>query len=244
VRQSLRVILPAFLESETICAAINRLIVELDQSCVDFEIVVVIDGPDDQTRNVLRAIEDSRVSVRELSVNSGKGAALRAGCISSTSEFTAFIDADLDIHPTSLMNCIETLTRSNDPLVVCAYGSKFHPKSQVQYPTTRRIGSYIFRWLIRGLFQIQCNDTQTGVKVFRTVPLLEALAFTREERFLFDVELLVVLWKLNYRFIEAPVKLDFQYSSTINPNAIVKMFTDLFGLYLRLKSSFRLIGTK
>ena len=235
--QTLRVVLPAYLESETIREAINRLLNEFDRVQVDAEIVVVLDGPDEITRLALEKVRDERISVRELPSNQGKGAALRAGCVGCESQFVAFLDADLDIHPHSLTNCFEALLHCTDPYVVCAYGSKFHRESLVEYPVTRRIGSYVFRFLIHRLFKIDCADTQTGIKVFHSAPLLEALAHTREQRFLFDVELLAVLARCGGKLLEAPVELNYQYSSTIRPSVVARMVSDLARLRARLGST-------
>lgn len=233
MESSLTVVVPAFREGQTIFRSTSRLVELLDREFNDFRIVVVLDGPDRFARDELARVADNRLSVIELQENLGKGAALRIGCVGISSEFVAFMDADLDIHPQSLVDCFKILSRC-DSQTVCSYGSKFHPESRVDYPMTRRIASRAFYHLIRFLFELECRDTQTGVKLFKGSYLMEVINLTQENRFLFDIELLASIRARGWKFVEAPVQLSYNYSSTINVRAVMGMLRDTFALRFRL----------
>jgi glycosyltransferase involved in cell wall biosynthesis len=236
----LSVVIPAHKESLTIRHALERLLAVLEEHRVHAELVVVLDGPDDVALVEVEKIKKENIRVSVLSTNQGKGAALRVGCIGLDSEFTAFLDADLDIDPLSLIHCLNILKNSDDPVVVCAYGSKFNKESQVDYPILRKFGSRLFRQGIRILFGFDCHDTQTGVKVFRTKELISAVNLTRECRFIFDVELFWILSEMGWRFTDAPVILNYNYSSTISVTSVIRMIIDTLRLKVSVMSSGRL----
>lgn len=240
ISPTLTVVIPAHREGQTIRQAIVGILATLREIETEAELVVVLDGPDDEALSEVMAIGAKNISVTTLPLNMGKGAAIREGCKRLDSEFTAFLDADLDLDPISLANCFNVLKSSSDPKIVCAYGSKFNEESRVDYPIVRRIGSRAFRWTIQLLFGFDCHDTQTGVKVFRTRPLIDALNLTRERRFIFDVELFWILSKMGGKFVDAPVVLNYRYSSTINLLTILHMSFDIFRLRMSLVRSLRL----
>src|SRR5262249_7118925 len=91
------VVIAAYNEEATICAVVRR---GLSQPEVR-EIIVVDDGSDDQTWEVLHPIleEDSRVKAVRHPRNRGKGAALRTGFAQATAPIIIVQDADLEYNP-------------------------------------------------------------------------------------------------------------------------------------------------
>jgi len=185
----------------------------------------------------VQKIEDGRVNLIVLPSNQGKGSALRTGFKACNSEFVAFLDADLDIHPSAIVRAINLLSSSENSSVACAYGSKFHVDSKVDYPLVRRVASSFYRQLVKLMFGLYVEDTQTGVKVFRYDELDTALAHSKENRFLFDVELMAICNSFEYKMVPIPVALDYQYSSSINFRSAVVMIYDTVSLGLRLRRS-------
>ena len=198
---------------------------------------VVLDGPDLIAERELQLINLSNVRYSVLPINQGKGSALRHGARQAKTGFVAFLDADLDIHPKSLVAAFRELQRTDDPAVVGAYGSKFLENSEVDYPVVRRLASSTFRRLVRLLFEIDIQDSQTGMKVFKSEPLHQILEVSSEERFLFDIEVFSLLARLGYRFIPIPVEINYQYSSTINVFGSFRMLLETLVLANRLKKS-------
>ena len=198
---------------------------------------VVLDGPDLIAEHELQLINLSNVRYSVLPINQGKGSALRHGARQAKTGFVAFLDADLDIHPKSLVAAFHELQRTDDPAVVGAYGSKFLENSEVDYPVVRRLASSTFRRLVRLLFEIDIQDSQTGMKVFKSEALHKILEVSSEERFLFDIEVFSLLARLGYRFIPIPVEINYQYSSTINVFGSFRMLLETLVLANRLKKS-------
>lgn len=198
---------------------------------------VVLDGPDLIAERELQLIRLPNVRYSVLPSNQGKGSALRYGARQAKTRFVAFLDADLDIHPKSLVVAFEELQRADSPAVVGAYGSKFLVDSEVDYPIVRRLASSTFRRLVRLLFEIDIQDSQTGMKVFRTEPLHQILDLSTEERFLFDIEIFSLLARFGYVFIPVPVEINYQFTSTINVLGSFRMLLETLVLANRLKKS-------
>jgi len=161
----------------------------------------------------------------------GKGHALRVGFGQARGTYVAFIDADGDIDPGSLRPLVELMDRFAPDIVLA---SKRHPLSEVNYPPLRRLLSWGYHRLGRLLFRIDVADTQTGLKLFHRDVLEAVLPRMLEKRFAFDLELLVVARRHGFdRVLEAPVKIDYRFSSTIRPGAALRIFTDTLAIFYR-----------
>jgi hypothetical protein len=127
------------------------------------------------------------------------------------------------------------LSNLDNSAVVGVYGSKFHNDSEVVYPLTRRLASRIYRQLIKFVFGLNVDDTQTGIKVFKLAALGNTIIHTTEDRFLFDVELMAICNSFGYKMVPTPVILDYQYSSSINLLSALRMIADTVKLGWRFR---------
>ncbi|MEA2039207.1 MAG: glycosyltransferase family 2 protein [Thermodesulfobacteriota bacterium] len=84
------VIIPTFNRADKVVRAISSV---LDQTFVDFEIIVVDDGSIDGTKGAVARFDD-RITYIEHSLNLGVSAARNTGIRKSTGEFIAFLDSD------------------------------------------------------------------------------------------------------------------------------------------------------
>jgi glycosyltransferase involved in cell wall biosynthesis len=231
----LEVVMPAYMKGATIVESITRLRHVLDESSLDYAIHIVVDGPDVVTETELAPLIDSRIRMSVFPENMGKGSALRHGVSNSSAKFIAFLDADLDIHPESIVVGVKCLIESSEAALVCAYGSKFHPDSTVVYPRFRRVASSVYRFLVRILFRLDVQDSQTGLKVYQGDSIRQIVEHSVEQRFLFDLEVFSLLSKKGYNFTPIPVSLDYQYTSTIGAQAISRMFGETIRLAWRMR---------
>lgn len=236
VLDAIDVFMPVYGKSETIGQTLERVTQTLSPNWgFDFRFVLVLDGPDDACKRQIQEFSDSRVSLIELSENCGKGAALRAACSDLRGSMTVFIDADLDIDPSAALDGIHALTNGNLKSLACVYGSKLHPESRVIYPFRRRMLSSMFRRYVRFLLKLDVEDTQTGIKVFRTEYLSQVIDKCAEQRFLFDVELLTLLAWNGGTFAPTPVKIDYAFNSSIKIRDIMMMGIDTLRLAIRMR---------
>jgi glycosyltransferase involved in cell wall biosynthesis len=229
----LSVIVPAYREGRRIHDNLRRLVGELDQLNVPYEVVVVSDGNTDATVREAERLGSLAVRVFHYPMNSGKGFALSFGVDQSSGNLVTFIDADMELDPANIRGFIELMETNGCDAVI---GSKRHPMSRVAYPKFRRLQSAAYQLLVRLLFNLNIRDTQTGLKLFRRQVLAEALPLLAIKRFAFDLELLVVAHHLGYRNVcEAPISLDYQFESTVNLGSAWRVLWDTAAIFYRLR---------
>lgn len=201
------ILIPAFNEEETIINAIDETIKVFDNINNDYEIVVIDDGSLDKTSfNVIKSINNFNNKVRLMNypTNRGKGFAIKQGFKYVSGDYVLFLDADLDLHPRQVEDFLRLIESNEADLVI---GSKMHKESVVEYPLTRKILSLGFYILIRIMFNLPVKDTQTGLKLFKYEALKKSLEKIIVKKYAFDLELLVVLDKLKFKIVEAPIYL-------------------------------------
>ena len=223
-------VLPAYNKASVISECLDGLLNVSDDERLPLLILVVDDGSSDNTADVARRFEDDRVQLLELGSNHGKGAAIRSGVahLEGTYDNIGWFDADLDIDPRTFAFLARVLERSPDTDGVIA--SKTHPESIVDYPVTRRIGSFVFSLVVRKLIGVRFRDTQTGAKLFRAERARALASQCIIDGFAFDVEILALAAKANNRIVEAPVELHLQIGSTVAVSNIVSAFRDVFSV--------------
>lgn len=94
-------VVPVFNEAETVELFVDTLCPLLDEQGIDFEILFVNDGSQDNTLEVItnRIARESRIRMVNLSRNFGKEAALTAGLDHAAGEVVIPIDVDLQDPP-------------------------------------------------------------------------------------------------------------------------------------------------
>jgi glycosyltransferase involved in cell wall biosynthesis len=233
----LSIVVPAYNEEKTIEEALSRLHQTITESGISFEIILVVDGYVDRTKEIALSLGLSNLRVIGYEKNLGKGHALRVGAQKICGEFAAFFDGDLDIDSKCLVDLFRRLVEQEVDVVV---GSKVHPESIVIYPLFRRFQSGVMRLLVRTLFDLDIGDTQTGIKVFRAPSLLATINKVQTNGFSFDVDLLVRMNDQGSKIVEGPIILNYQFSSTTSIKTSIVVLFNLFRLKLqRIKRRFQ-----
>lgn len=112
-------IVPVYNEAPSIAECIRRLrsLAEID------ELIVVNDGSDDGTGDELGRVTDLVDIVINLSKNSGKGAAVKAGVARSRGEIVVVHDSDLELDPADIPNLIRPIVEGDADVVT---GNRMH----------------------------------------------------------------------------------------------------------------------
>jgi hypothetical protein len=226
----LSMILPCYNPGPTLHEFLDRLSAGLRHE-EPYEIIVVSDGSTDDSVGIAQHFPSPSVRVVHYAERSGKGHALRVGLNMARGSYVGFIDSDGDIDPQAIGPFL-SLMRLYEPDIIL--GSKRHPMSDVTYPKLRRLMSWTYHKVTRVLFRINVRDTQTGLKVIRSDVLSAVLPRMFEKRYAFDLELLVVARALGFRKVfEAPVRIDYRFSSKVNPDAVFRILLDTAAVFYR-----------
>ena len=187
-RTGTTVVIPSFNPGQVVTKTISDVLEAFDQAAQPVNVIIVSDGSTDGSPDLIDNIDDSRVVHLRHARNSGKGAALRTGFAAAHTPVVAFIDADGDLSPMQLAEMVRIQIESDADIV---FGSKRHGQSLVDSTARRKVTSWGYQLLIRGLFQLDIPDTQTGIKVFSRRLMTAVLPVVHEDGFALDLELFV-----------------------------------------------------
>jgi glycosyltransferase involved in cell wall biosynthesis len=84
----------------------------LNQTFLDFEIIVVDDASEDHTSQVIRSFAESRIRYIRHETNKGQGATRNAGLRQASGEYVALLDDDDEWMPEKLEKQVDLLDRS------------------------------------------------------------------------------------------------------------------------------------
>jgi dolichyl-phosphate beta-glucosyltransferase len=227
----LSVIVPAYNEAERIGASLNTLLAFLKNQSFTFELIVVDDGSRDATVRVVEATIHGNDAARLIryTPNRGKGYAVRQGMLASQGEIALFTDADLSTPVIEIANALRYLRGGCDIVI----GSRALGNSQivVYQPLYRRIAAKIFNLLRDGIVGAgisRFKDTQCGFKAFQGESARQIFSHAQVNGFMFDVEVLYLALKWNYRIEEMPVEWANVPGSKVRLiRDMVRMFKDL-----------------
>lgn len=239
---SVAVVAPAYLKSFSLAPFLLQLQGCLDTSKHEYQVIIVVDGDIDNSSKVLEALSEDNPRLKFIvhPKNLGKGAAIRTGVAAVQDvDYIAYLDADLDIDPEALVAYLDFLDRNSGTDIL--YGSKTHNQSIVNYPAIRTFVSQVLQLLVRALLRIKIQDTQTGLKVGRSKAMKEAVLNTDTNGFAFDLEFFVIADAAGYIVAPMPVKINFQFTSTVNLVHAFHVFADLLRItyWSRSRKKFR-----
>jgi glycosyltransferase involved in cell wall biosynthesis len=131
------VVIPTINRPQLVTAAV---VSALRQSLREIEVIVVVDGPDQETVRVLQSIDDARLRILPLRENLGLGGARHAGIDAARGRWIALLDDDDEWLPQKLEIQLDTAKRSRYriPIIACrviartAHGDADRP---LRYPS-------------------------------------------------------------------------------------------------------------
>ncbi len=215
-RPVLSVIIPAFNEEERMGAVLAHTLEYLRGRGEPFEVIVVDDGSSDGTA---RLVEDAQSSYPELrlirlTVNQGKGNAVKTGVSQAEGRYILFTDAD----GSTPIEEVERLLAEVEKGADVAIGSRALASRAVTVDAKwyRKLPGRIFAFCANQLLIPGIKDTQCGFKLF-TAEAAEYL-FQRQEqkRWSFDLELLYVGQRAGMHISEVPVNWKHAEGSKVN----------------------------
>ena len=197
---TLSVVIPAFNEERFIGTLLEQIrAVDLSELGADKQIIVVDDCSRDRTSEIAGAVPG--VILKRMSVNGGKGKAVRAGIDLATGEYLIIQDADLEYDPNDYVPMLRALQSGQADVV---YGSRYlgrgrhRNQSLAAYAGGRSLSLVALAFTGRYL-----TDTVTALKLFHRGQLsgieLETNGFE------LDHEITAKMAHRGARFLEVPI---------------------------------------
>jgi glycosyltransferase involved in cell wall biosynthesis len=232
----LTVIIPAYNEERRLPQTLQKALTWLEQQPYRTEVLVVDDGSEDGTRQVVEdtlnfyAQTEDTTGFRphlKLIANAhrGKAYAVRTGMLAGQGKYLLFTDADLSTPIEDFDRLLAWLEKDYDVAIGSREGQGARRFNEPYY---RHLMGRVFNLLVKTVTFSRFQDTQCGFKAF-TREAAQVL-FTKVQLYGenspkvqgamvtgFDVEVLFLARKLNYRVREVPVRWFHVSGSKVNP---------------------------
>jgi len=202
---SLSLIIPAYNEAKRLPPYLAVVREHLDRRYPDaYEVIIVDDGSSDGLPDVLEplAADWPQLTVIGHATNQGKGAAVRTGMLAARGELLLFADADGATPIDEEENLCEAIQDAD-----VAIGSRYVPTTEATRRRTfsRGLAGRTFAAFVRWRLGISVRDTQCGFKMFRCDAGRRLFSAAKEPGYLFDLELLVLAKRFEFKVVEVPV---------------------------------------
>lgn len=224
----LSIVLPVYNEERRIQPTLLSIGRYLEDRHIPAEVLVVDNGSDDGTVDVVEATALHYAEIRLIRQGrrGGKGAAVRTGVLSSKGAWVLFADAD----GATPIEEVERLLCEGAGGADVAIGSRAlkAPDVHVERSLGRRLAAKLFAALVRWVATPRISDTQCGFKLFRRDAA--DWIFSRQvlERFGFDVEVLFLARQRDCRISEVPVNWTSVDGSKVGWLSGLDTFFDIF----------------
>jgi glycosyltransferase involved in cell wall biosynthesis len=199
----LSIVVPAYNEARRIRDTLERLCRFKESKPYPVELIVVDDGSQDQTAEIVSEFPGIRLVRNDR--NHGKGFTVRHGVLEARGEFILFTDADLSA---PIEEVDKLLSASQSSGADAAVGSRALERELIgiHQPWFRDMGGRFFNLLVRAFTGLRLHDTQCGFKLFKRSSTRRAFESQRVEGFGFDPELLFLIEREGGRLVEVPVR--------------------------------------
>jgi glycosyltransferase involved in cell wall biosynthesis len=194
---NLSIVIPVYNEVEHIGEILKRA----QATKLPKEIIVVDDGSQDGTRDVLLKL-DGKKKVRVIlhQRNQGKGAAVVTGLNAARGDILLIQDADLEYDPRDYPALLRPI---EEGLADVVYGSRFLGAPHRVTMFWHLMANRMLTLMTNVLYNTILTDMETGYKVFRR-EVIEGMKI-RAKRFDFEPEFTAKVLKRNYRIFEVPI---------------------------------------
>lgn len=194
---NLSVVIPVYNEAQNIREILRRV----QATKLAKEIVVVDDGSQDGTREILKKMDGKgKIHVILHERNKGKGAAVVTGLNAAKGEILLIQDADLEYDPRDYPVLLQPIREGVADVV---YGSRFLGGPHRVTMFWHLVANKLLTLMTNILYNTILTDMETGYKVFRR-KVIEDMKI-RAKRFDFEPEFTAKVLKRNYRIFEVPI---------------------------------------
>ncbi len=221
---SLSVVIPAYNEEGAVRETIEDVMNTLKPTGIPFEVIVVDDGSEDNTR---AEAEAAGAIVQANQVNSGYGASLKRGVKAAKYEYVAIMDAD-GTYPARYLPDMLAMCRDQDMVV----GDRGAAMKNV--PLVRRPAKWFLNRFASFLAERRLNDLNSGLRVFRKSELIPFLPLL-PQNFSFTTTITLCMSHNGKRMIYTPI----EYGKRVGKSKIKPIdFINFLILILRIATLF------
>ena len=177
--RDISIVIPIYNEQDNIIQLIKEVRASLEKK-INYEIIIVDDGSDDNTYEVLNEIKKINKTITIIShkKNYGQSIGLRTGIIKANSEYIVTLDGDGQNDPRDILKLIKSFDTKGSFMMVI--GNRVNRIDSVAKKVASRLAFQIRKLLLKDT----TPDTGCAIKVFRKKDFLQLPFFNHIHRFL------------------------------------------------------------
>ena len=177
--RSISIVIPIYNEQNNIIQLIKEVRSALEKK-INYEIIIIDDGSDDNTYEVVNKIKKIKKNVNIIShkKNYGQSIALRTGIIEANNEYIVTLDGDGQNDPRDILKLIKSFDTKVSFMMVI--GNRVNRIDSIAKKVASRLAFQIRRLLLKDT----TPDTGCAIKVFRKKDFLQLPFFNHIHRFL------------------------------------------------------------
>jgi glycosyltransferase involved in cell wall biosynthesis/tetratricopeptide (TPR) repeat protein len=240
----LSLVIPCYNESPRVDIMLHGLAEFNEKWQGDYEVIIVDDGSKDDTVSKVEAALNAKyadlkdkVRIEKMTVNGGKGSALKRGVALAQGDYILTLDADMSTRPVELINWQrreKQLFSGNDSETIYI-GSRKHEEGKVEALQSRRLIGGVFNGIVQVVTSLQLKDTQCGFKLYPGEAGRFLFGNMRSTGWQHDVELLYQANLNDIHIKEMPINWVNQPESKVNViSDSFKMFWGVIFIALRI----------
>lgn len=229
----LSLVIPVYNEENKIKQLIETCEDFFDRTGCRYELILVDDGSDDHSPEVIRGLLSGKVRAVLLEQNSGKGCAVRKGILASRGQKVFYTDFDLAYGLEVIPEMLKLLQDGADLVL----GSRrLEPGAYGDYPLIRTAASHVYSGIITAVSGVD-YDTQCGIKGFRRKCAMRLFQKVQTDGYAFDLEVIMLAEKDGMDIRQYPVTIINQGDSSVNLlRSSFSMLRDMVRIRKRMRS--------
>lgn len=222
----LSVILACYNEMQIINDSVPKIIEFLDNTCLNYEIIMIDDCSKDGTREEIPKLAKKYPQIRYLlhEKNLGRGGTVSQGIKMAKGKIAGFLDIDLETPQWYILPAYIELKKGYD--ILSAHRIyKFNFKKLIRVILSRG-----YNILMKNTLKIPFVDTEAGFKFFNRERIIPVLDEIKDTRWFWDTEIMARAYYKRYKIKEMPTLFVAKNYKT----STVKLFQDSLDYFKRL----------
>jgi len=229
--KTISILVPAYNEEKRLPSTLKKwqkfLVARNNLNYEISEIIIIDDGSKDKTIFIAQSFEKVLpIEIIRIEKNKGKGNAIKSGVKKATRDLIFIYDADAAVPPEEIEKFLAQIEKYD--IVI---GSRTLEESKTKMSSTRRFIGLCFHIFCYPLLP-KIKDASCGAKLFKTKFAKQIFELQKINRFAFDIEILWLAKKMNYKIKEVGVTWQEISGSKVNIfKDSLEMFFSVLGLY-------------
>lgn len=222
------IVIPCYNEGEHFDHSIQRLISEANSLNRSYEIILVDDFSEDNTRDLITTICKQYPNCKFIfnNANMGRGRTFMNGVEVARGRIVGFLDIDMEVSCSYLPMVISAIEEGNDVAIV---NRNYSIAPNISF-IVRAFLSSSYKKIVSAMLHIPVMDTETGFKFFNREKLLKIMYKTQNPHWFWDTEIMAIAYINGYKIKQV----DGLFVRNKNKTSTVKLWRDTFNYFKEL----------